>query len=81
MEVARRSGRQGQQRGLAPEDTAQAVEGTLALLPAGAPHGHEHRLRSGAGPGAVAAPKLAENHAEAHGVFGLPVGGVEAVHM
>src|SRR5438876_8188453 len=57
---------------------AEPVEGFQAALLRGAPDRHQDRLGAGPRLGAVAAPDLAQQDAETHGVFGAPVTGVDA---
>lgn len=71
----RRSGGQDQRHGLTAQHLAQPVQRRAALLPARPPGGHQHRLRVRPGPGAVAAPDLAQDHAEADRQLGSPVAG------
>ena len=70
--------RQGERFDLASEESAEEVKGDATLLPACSPHGHENGLSFGTGPSAVAAPNFAEDDAEAHRLFGPPVGRVQA---
>src|SRR5581483_4789211 len=63
---------------LLAQESAEEVDGVLAALPAGAPQRHQDCLSMGANPGAVAAPEFAQDHTEADGLFGAPVGGVQA---
>jgi hypothetical protein len=64
-------------RSAAAKEVAEKVAGILATLPAGAPHGHQHRLSAGADPGAIAAPDFAQDDAEADRQLATPVGGVQ----
>jgi hypothetical protein len=62
----------------AAQKLAEEVDSVVTTLPAGATDRHQDCLDAGADPGAIAAPDLAENDAEANGQFGAPVGGVQA---
>ena len=72
-------GERGRDRALrAAENVDEDLAGVQAPQLTGAKHGGQDLLRLGAGRGAVAAPDLAEDDAEANGQLGPPVGGVQA---
>src|SRR3990170_2640880 len=70
--------RQGQSDRQIAQEVAEEIEGTLAVLPAGAPHRQQDGLSFSTRGGAVAAPHLAVDHREPQGMLGPPVGGIYA---